>query len=259
MTFSDDRPQLVAHRGYSECYPENTLVGLEAAICLGADCIEFDVQYSKDMVPVVIHDDSLGRTSGIDGNINQFTATQLSEIIVGESYRFGDRYKNETIPTLSAVLELLKQWPRITAFVELKSEAIESFGLASVVQDVVSRLKPYVEQTVLISSHAEVSGVARELGMRRTGWVILNWDKESQEYAQVNTPDVLFCNYKQIPDMDGALWQGPWQWALYDIVDPRVALRWIGRGVKFIESWDIGRLLRNQPLGSCLGKIPKKT
>ena len=51
MAVIDVCPQLIAHRGYSECYPENTLVGLEAALSAGANCVEFDVQFSSDGVP----------------------------------------------------------------------------------------------------------------------------------------------------------------------------------------------------------------
>ena len=85
---NDERPQLIAHRGYSECYPENTLVGLEAALSAGADCIEFDVQFSKDGVPVVIHDNELKRTTGVDGFVNQTNAAQLASIGAGEKQRF---------------------------------------------------------------------------------------------------------------------------------------------------------------------------
>lgn len=254
MAFLDDHPQLIAHRGYSECYPENTMVGLEAALRAGADCIEFDVQFSKDGIPVVIHDNLLGRTTGVGGKVSQATAVQLAKIFAGEIQRFGDQFMNEPIPTLSTVLNLLDRWPEAMAFVEIKTEAIESIGLEIVAQRLVSELEPYGDQCVLISSNTEVIELASRLGMKRTGWVIRKWDEHSKEQASVLKPDILFCNYKKIPDSDEVLWPGPWQWALYDIVDPQTALHWISRGVKFIESWDIGRLLRDKQLVSCLGK-----
>ena len=65
----------------------------------------------------------------------------------------------------------------------------------------------------------------------------------SSRLAQKLRPDVLFCNHEKIPDIDNVLWQGPWQWALYDVVDTEVALRWIHRGVHFIETWNIGALV----------------
>ena len=51
----------IAHRGFSSRYPENTLLAFERALDLGADGAEFDVQLSKDGVPVVFHDESLQR------------------------------------------------------------------------------------------------------------------------------------------------------------------------------------------------------
>lgn len=254
MAYSEQRPQLIAHRGYSACYPENTLIGFEAALRAGADCIEFDVQFSRDGVPIVIHDDDLRRTTDVAARVSQLTAAQLSNIFAGERQRFGDRFKDVPIPTLETILESLSQWPKVTAFVELKIEAIESYGLDSAVKRMVSMLKPFGEQCVLISFHADVPPLARKLGMKRIGWVIRDWDKQSLECAGALAPDVLFCNYKKIPDTDGVLWPGSWHWALYDVVDPEVAMRWIRRGARFIESWDVGGLLSNQELASCFGK-----
>ncbi len=58
-------PHLVAHRGQTEQYPENTLVGLEAALKSGACYVEFDVQSTADNKFVVIHDVELERTTGV--------------------------------------------------------------------------------------------------------------------------------------------------------------------------------------------------
>ena len=67
MPLSANRPRLVAHRGFSERYPENTRIGLKAALQAGADAIEFDVQFSKDGIPMVIHDNTLQRTASVEG------------------------------------------------------------------------------------------------------------------------------------------------------------------------------------------------
>ena len=250
MAVCESRPQLIAHRGYSECYPENTLVGLEAALSAGADCVEFDVQFSKDVVPVVIHDDELKRTTGVEGFVNQTTAVQLASICAGEALRFGDQFEHEHIPTLAAVLKLLDQWPKATAFVEIKEETVEHFGVEAVAQRMASELAPFENRCVLISFDYSVLEAAERLGVKKTGWVIKKWEHVSFKLAQKLSPDVLLCNYEKIPDTDNALWQGPWQWALYDVVDPDVALRWMHRGVRFIETWNVGGLLTNKELAS---------
>lgn len=252
MAVFESRPQLVAHRGYSECFPENTLVGLEAALSAGADCIEFDVQFSKDGVPVVIHDNELKRTTGAEGLVNQATAEQLGKICAGEAQRFGNKFNDEPIPTLQVVLQLLNRWPKATAFVEIKEETLEQFGVEPVAQRLVSELASFDNRYVLISFDLAVLEAAKRLGVKRTGWVVRKWGEKSFQIVQKFEPEVLLCNYKKIPDIDNALWRGPWQWCLYDVVDPDVALRWINRGVQFIETWDIGGLLRQKELSSAL-------
>jgi len=243
-------PQLIAHRGYSECYPENTLIGLEAALKAGADCIEFDVQFSKDGVPMVMHDIKLKRTTGVGGFVNEIPAVQLVHISAGEKQRFGEQFNNEPIPTLSAVLKLLDQWPQATAFVEIKEETVEHFGVDSVAQCLVSALTPYSDRCVLISFNMPVLEAAKRMGIKRTGWVIQDWQDDSLQRAQKLKPDVLLCNYKKIPDVEHVLWKGPWQWALYDVIDPEVALRWVRRGAHYIETWDVGGLLNHKKIMS---------
>ena len=209
----------------------------------GADCIEFDVQFSKDGIPIVIHDNELKRTTGVDGLVNQTTVAQLTTICAGEAQRFGNQFNDEPIPTLATVLELLTQWPKATAFVEIKEEAVECFGVESVAQRLVSELEPYENSCVLISFNFGVLEAAKRLGIQKTGWVIRKWDNDSSRLAQKLNPDMLFCDYEKIPDVDNVLWQGTWQWAVYDVVNPEIAWRWIHRGVNFIETWDIGALV----------------
>ena len=64
-----DPPEIVAHRGDAEHFPENSLPALEAAWRLGLRFAEFDVQLSADGVPYVIHDASLDRTTGSSGDL----------------------------------------------------------------------------------------------------------------------------------------------------------------------------------------------
>ena len=54
---------IIAHRGYSQKYPENTLAAFEAAVAAGVPMIELDVRFSRDRRPVVIHDETLERTT----------------------------------------------------------------------------------------------------------------------------------------------------------------------------------------------------
>jgi glycerophosphoryl diester phosphodiesterase len=244
--------QLIAHRGYSEGFPENSLAGLEAALMAGAGCIEFDVQLSGDGIPVVIHDISLKRTTGVDGDVNHLTLEQLKSVYVSEKGRFGEKFAKEPIPRLAEVLNLLKQWPTTTAFVEIKTESIDFFGVKFVVDKLLEELSPYRDQCVLISFHKEILEIATTLVPIRIGWVIPEWNDNSLRQAHELKPDFLFANIKIVPGRDDALWPGSWQWALYDIVDPYQALLWLKRGAQLIETWDVGTLLGDRKLMSFL-------
>ena len=73
-------PQLVAHRGYPEHFPENTRIGIEAAIRAGARLVEIDVQLSADEVAVLLHDQNLQRVAGFKGTVHHLSYDQLYEI-----------------------------------------------------------------------------------------------------------------------------------------------------------------------------------
>ena len=64
-----DRPWIIAHRGYSAAAPENTLAAVDAARMIGADWIEVDLHVSADGTPIVIHDQSVDRTTDGSGQV----------------------------------------------------------------------------------------------------------------------------------------------------------------------------------------------
>lgn len=100
-------PQIIAHRGYSSEFPENTLASFAGAFDIGADYIELDVQITKDGEIVVFHDDSLKRITGIDGKIADYTYEELQQLDAGSW--FDASFTGEKIPALSKALELAVQ------------------------------------------------------------------------------------------------------------------------------------------------------
>ena len=82
-------PGVIAHRGFAARYPENTLPALDAALALGADGVEFDVQFTRDAQPVVLHDETLHRTGGHPGRISELTRVEALSLSVGEPARLG--------------------------------------------------------------------------------------------------------------------------------------------------------------------------
>jgi len=106
----------IGHRGFSGAAPENTLASFKKAIELGADMIEFDVLLSKDGQVVVIHDDTLNRTTNGTGKVSDHILEELKQLSAGS--RFGSQFFGETIPTLKEVLELTRG--KIVLHIELK-------------------------------------------------------------------------------------------------------------------------------------------
>lgn len=95
--------QTIAHRGSSADRPENTLAAYKRAIEAGATAIEVDVRTSKDGVLVVMHDESLERTTDGEGAVGEKTLEELKQLDAGGW--FGKEYEGERIPTLEEVLK----------------------------------------------------------------------------------------------------------------------------------------------------------
>ena len=111
--FSQDHPLVVAHRGASATYPENTLEAFEAAIGAGADAIEFDVRLTADGTPVVMHDATVDRTTDGRGPVRAMSLAEIGALRVQASD--GSTH----VPTLRETLELVSG--RIGIDVEIKN------------------------------------------------------------------------------------------------------------------------------------------
>ena len=134
-------PELVAHRGYALHYPENTLIGIEAAIRVGACFIEVDVQLTADKVPVLFHDRNMDRLCRVPGAIHDFTRAQLRDFNVLEFDRFGYKFAHNPITTLAELGALLTRYPQVSAFIEIKRVAVEHFGAQTVLDNVLHSLQ----------------------------------------------------------------------------------------------------------------------
>lgn len=119
-----DQPLVIAHRGGRGLWPENSLFAFERARALGVDMLEMDVQQSSDGELVVIHDDTLERTTDGAGPVAALTLEQLQALDAG--YRWsadgGNSYpyrgQGIRIPTLAEVLE---RFPDIAKSIEIKA------------------------------------------------------------------------------------------------------------------------------------------
>jgi glycerophosphoryl diester phosphodiesterase len=95
--------EIIGHRGYAAHAPENTLVSIEAALSAGARAVEFDVRVAACGTPVVIHDETLDRTTDGGGPVSRHTVERLRTLDAG--VWFGPEFAGERIPTLAETLD----------------------------------------------------------------------------------------------------------------------------------------------------------
>lgn len=105
MLNSLPRPILFAHRGASAYAPENTLAAFELALRQEADAVELDAKLCADGSVVVIHDQTVKRTTDGNGRVAQLSLAQLKELDAGS--HFDPAFRGERIPSLDEVLESL--------------------------------------------------------------------------------------------------------------------------------------------------------
>ncbi|QCR30964.1 glycerophosphodiester phosphodiesterase [Lysinibacillus sp. SGAir0095] len=149
--------KIYAHRGYSSKYPENTLAAFYAAANLPIDGVEFDVHLTKDRQVVVIHDETIDRTSNGKGFVKDMTLQELREFDYGSW--FSKEFAGARIPTLKEVLSVFRSTD-LHVNIELKSDIFVYSGLEELVLREVESLE-MLEQVVISSfDHEAVARVA---------------------------------------------------------------------------------------------------
>jgi glycerophosphoryl diester phosphodiesterase len=121
------RPWIIAHRGASGAAPENTAAAFLAALEQGADMVEFDVRWSADGVPVVLHDPTLDRTTDGRGEVAALPAATLRTLDAGSW--FAPRFRGERVLTLAEALAILGA--RLRLNIELCGDTPPPTGFAA--------------------------------------------------------------------------------------------------------------------------------
>lgn len=187
--------QVMAHRGWSGRYPENTLAAIQAALAdENVDSIEIDVQLSKDGKPVIIHDFTLERTTNGDGLLNRYTFAELKELNAGKW--FDQSFSGEKIPSLAEVLELVAGKKLLN--IELKSAGDLYPNLAKKIIDVLESY-PYQNQIMLSSFDHEVIKKVHLLNAEiKTGLIILGRPLLISEQLEAAGASVMSMAYPYI-------------------------------------------------------------
>lgn len=96
----------VGHRGTVRFAPENTIAAFKKAIEMGLDLIEFDVRETKDGHLVIMHDETVDRTTDGSGRVSDLTLAEIKRLDAGSW--FGPQFQGERVPTLDEALEVLR-------------------------------------------------------------------------------------------------------------------------------------------------------
>lgn len=229
------RPFLWAHRGVSCEAPENTMAAFRLAEGAGADGIECDVQLTRDGIPVLLHDDTIRRTSSGRGAVAEMSLAELRRFDFGGW--FGRDFSGESIPTL----ENLLAWAgdRLWLNLELKQadtgratlELLEEFRHAKVIissfdWEVLATVRSYspdLPLAVLVDRRPWQAALEM---VRSLGAVSLN-----PSVRRVTRPLLAACRAEGVPLIP------------YTVNDPDRFLALVGRGVGGVFTND-PRLLR---------------
>ena len=122
--------KIFAHRGYSKKYPENTCIAFQKAAALDIFGVEFDVHLTADHQLVVIHDETIDRTSTGTGFIKDMTLAELEKYDYGRW--FGEQFAGQKIPTLREVLTIFTETQHVLN-IEIKSDIFEYEGIEQLI------------------------------------------------------------------------------------------------------------------------------
>jgi len=129
---------IVAHRGFSGIYPENTLLAFQKAVELGVDFIELDIHQTLDKEIVVCHDEKIDRTTDGKGYIKEMNYEEIKKYDAGK----WKGYSGEKIPLLKDVFEKFKN--KVKILIEIKE---------CDVYELVKLIKEYkIEKSVIVGS-----------------------------------------------------------------------------------------------------------
>lgn len=133
--------RLIGHRGVPSMAPENSLVGFKLAAELGLNWVEFDVQVTQDNQLVIMHDDTLNRTTNGSGAVHELTLKQLQTF----SLIYHNKVTAFAIPTLAETMILLDKY-QVVANIELKlPEALTENQLAPIRTKLLNSFLAYLD------------------------------------------------------------------------------------------------------------------
>ena len=189
--------EIIGHRGYASRAPENTLVSLEAALRAGARAVEFDVHVASCGTPVVIHDETLDRTTDGEGPVLRQTVEQLRTLDAGSWFDPG--CAGVRIPTLADALDhVASRAHHIYPEVKGIREPADVDGMVAIVRD-----REMSNRTTFISIDWSILERVRARDAAiRVGFIVVTADLfgEALSLAAADPVAVLDLNHEIVLD-----------------------------------------------------------
>ena len=238
-----DKMVLVGHRGQPDSFPENSLEGFAHALQSGAAYIETDVQLTADGVAVLSHDENLRKLTGKNISVTRSAYALFMDIPAGYPKRFSNAFNHCCIASLRQFSDLLRSWPKVVCFVEIKQESLACFG-NKVVDLVIESLVTIDKQAVLISFDYDALMYARNKYNKPVGWVLPRWSHKNQIKAEKLSPEYLFVDANFCPRNKKAIWAGSWSWVVYTVNTVEEMKNYADLGINIIETNRLSELQR---------------
>ncbi|MFH1885576.1 MAG: glycerophosphodiester phosphodiesterase family protein [Pseudomonadota bacterium] len=144
------RPLVIAHRGYSALFPENTLPAFEAAISAGADMVEMDACLTTDGGLVILHDDTLDRTTSGSGPAVKHRLAEITALNAGDWY--SPDFAGVGVPSLDEVFFALSGRIRVNLELKAPPRGVAGAGEQICLEAARAIVEHGMEESVLVSS-----------------------------------------------------------------------------------------------------------
>lgn len=224
---------IIGHRGTAGLRPENTYVSFKHAAELGLNWIEFDVQLTKDHQWVVMHDDTIERTTTGQGRIQDYTLSQLQNFEAGLWYT--PPYKSEPIPTLKETIALCQSLG-LQVNIEIKGSEQDYLMHAQFMYEF---LKPYITLTnlPLLSSfdlHCVIA-LRKLLPSLPISFLIEEFTPDTITICQQHNFTTINCDVEKFTAENLRLaTDNNLPVLLYTVNDPAIAKFWLDAGVSAV-------------------------
>jgi glycerophosphoryl diester phosphodiesterase len=227
-------PRVVGHRGGGTLAPENTLAGIRKAATMGFGGVEFDVVLSADKVPVLMHDETLDRTTNGKGSVAATPHAKLASLDAGSW--FSPEYRGERLPSFE---EAGKLCARLGLWANVEIKPVRGFERETAVAVATLALELWggAPRTALLSSFEPVSldaarSAAPDLDRGYlTDRLAPGWDDTAGALGCVS----VHCNCKYLTEAQADQVRGAGYWLLcYTVNEPAIARRLFSWGIDAI-------------------------